>query len=296
MILKQLNLKDKKTIEQFLRLNNHELAVYSFANIYIWRGLFKISWAVYKSSLFVFFQDKCGMFLYLSPLAKELSLDALSKAFEAMDSVNKNKDISRIENAQGYELDFYRSQGYSVKEKSKDYICLREDLVNLKGEAFRHKRSSYNYFVKNFSYEYLPYCDDYANACLKLYNLWAAERKLSYQEDLYHWCLDDSKVALKVLLEEYKNLWVEGRVVKVGRGIKAFSFGYKLDNDTFCILYEIADLKFKGIAQFIFRQFCMELEDFKYINIMDDSGLENLKKVKLSYRPVKAEPAYIVKR
>ena len=39
-----------------------------------------------------------------------------------------------------------------------------------------------------------------------------------------------------------------------------------------------------------------QLEDFKYINIMDDSGLEGLKKVKLSYRPAKLASAYIATR
>jgi uncharacterized protein len=69
-----------------------------------------------------------------------------------------------------------------------------------------------------------------------------------------------------------------------------------LDKDTFCILYEITDLTIKGLSQFIFRQFCSELKDYRYINVMDDSGLENLKRVKLSYRPLKVIPAYIVKR
>ena len=39
-----------------------------------------------------------------------------------------------------------------------------------------------------------------------------------------------------------------------------------------------------------------ELKGYKFINIMDDSGLENLKKVKLSYQPLKLIPAYIAKR
>ncbi|MFZ2357354.1 MAG: phosphatidylglycerol lysyltransferase domain-containing protein, partial [Candidatus Omnitrophota bacterium] len=78
--------------------------------------------------------------------------------------------------------------------------------------------------------------------------------------------------------------------------VKGFSFGFKLNEHSFCILYEITDLSAKGLAQFIFREFCRQLPDYKYINIMDDSGLENLKQVKLSYHPVKLEPAYIVKR
>jgi len=43
-------------------------------------------------------------------------------------------------------------------------------------------------------------------------------------------------------------------------------------------------------------RFCRDLEPCKYINLMDDSGLENLKKVKLSYHPLKIIPAYIARK
>ncbi|MCM8780616.1 MAG: hypothetical protein NC908_01655 [Candidatus Omnitrophica bacterium] len=75
--------------------------------------------------------------------------------------------------------------------------------------------------------------------------------------------------------------------------IKAFTFGFGLSPDTFCILYEITDLSIKGLAQFIFRQFVCELKKYRYINIMDDSGLDNLKQVKFSYHPRRLIPAYI---
>jgi hypothetical protein len=61
-------------------------------------------------------------------------------------------------------------------------------------------------------------------------------------------------------------------------------------------LYEITDLSIKGLAQFIFRAFAEELKNYRYLNIMDDSGLANLKKVKLSYHPERLVPAYIARR
>jgi hypothetical protein len=108
--------------------------------------------------------------------------------------------------------------------------------------------------------------------------------------------LGDSLNCLKILLGNYRKLGCIGRIAKVDKKIKAFSFGFRLNADTFCILYEVADLSAKGLSQFIFQRFSSELKDYRYINIMDDSGLENLKAVKLSYRPVKLVPAYIVKR
>ncbi len=102
--------------------------------------------------------------------------------------------------------------------------------------------------------------------------------------------------SLKVLLNNYRGLRLAGRIVRIDKEIKAFSFGFELNPEAFCILYEITDLSIKGLAQFIFRRFCAELKDYRFINIMDDSGLENLKKVKLSYKPIRLIPAYIIKR
>ena len=38
------------------------------------------------------------------------------------------------------------------------------------------------------------------------------------------------------------------------------------------------------------------MEQYEYVNIMDDSGLENLKAVKESYHPLRLVPAYIADR
>ena len=38
------------------------------------------------------------------------------------------------------------------------------------------------------------------------------------------------------------------------------------------------------------------MKGFRFVNIMDDSGLDNLKTVKESYRPVRVVPAFIADR
>jgi len=116
------------------------------------------------------------------------------------------------------------------------------------------------------------------------------------KDPVYQGMINDSRNCLEILFDHYRDLDITGRLVQIDKEIKALSLGFKLNQDTFCILYEITDLSFKGLAQFIFREFSGDLKDFRYINIMDDSGLENLKKLKLSYHPVKLIPAYIVKR
>lgn len=295
-MLKKISLKDKETFNSFLSLARHELSVYAFENIYIWKGLFDIYWCLIDGSLCVFFQDTIGTFLYLPPLGKKISHKAVEGAFQVMDGFNKNKEISRIENLEEQDLKSYQELGFKPIPKSVDYVCSQKELADLKGAKFKSKRACYNCFTKHSEFEYLPFSKKDGPACLKLYALWARQRKTKSKDKIYQGMISDSQTCLKILLEDYPRLNITGRVVKAGSRFCAFTFGFPVNPDTFCVLYEITDLSVNGLAQFIFREFCREMKDYKYINIMDDSGLENLKAVKLSYHPVKLVPAYIVNK
>lgn len=295
MRLKALNIKDKKHINKFLNLKQHNLCIYAFQNIYIWKSLFKIYLTEIKDNLCIFLEDSAGIFLYLPPLGKAREADVVEEAFKVMDGKNKNRQVSRIENVEEDETAFYESLGFKISYKSCDYVCNRNSLAQLKGDKFKHKRSAYNYFIKHYKFEYLPFDLRYKKDCLKLYDAWMEQRKSKNKDKIYQAMLEDNREAFKTMLDSYKYLDCVGRIVKADGELKAFTFGYELSHDTFCILYEITDLEVKGLAQFIFRKFCDELK-YRFINIMDDSGLENIRRAKLSYYPQKAIPAYIVKR
>lgn len=296
MKLNPLALKDKNLFERFLNLTAHELSVYSFQNIYIWKGLFKIYWSLIEDSLCVFFKDEIGCFLYIPPQAKRLKPEVIKETFKIMNGFNKNKEISRIENVEEASLSFYQDLGYACAVKPGDYLCRRQDLIQLKGNKFKSKRANFNYFLKHYKFEYLVFSSRYKDGCFKLFEQWLNTRKPKNQDPLYQGMLQDSRICLTRLLNNYSDLDISGRVVKIDKSIKAFTFGFELNKNTFCILFEIADLSIKGLSQFIFRRFSHDSGNYKYINIMDDSGLENLKKVKLSYHPLKLIPAYIVTR
>ncbi len=291
---KELALGDKEIINYYLHSQRHELSVYAFQNIYIWKALYEIFWAVIEDNLCVFFKDRLGSFLYLPPLNKGKSLKVLERVFAILDELNSHAGVARIENIEEKDISLYRELGFELKYKSCDYLCQRQDVSELKGNKFKSQRASCNHFIKQNQFEIKEFSPGDKEACLELYESWKEERKSRTNDRLYQGMLEDSYSCLEVLLEDYLWLDCEGRAIKIDNGIKAFTFGFKLNQDTFCVLYEVADLAFKGIAQFIFREFCRELADYQYINIMDDSGLKNLKEAKLSYHPIKLIPAYII--
>lgn len=295
MKLNKLSLRDKPLFDKFLALMPHTLSVYAFENIYIWKKLFDISWVIIDDSLNIFFSDKVICFLYLPPLKKKVTPQIIREAFRIMGRKNRNNGLSRIENIEQDDLDFYRQLGYECRYKSCDYLCRKADLIDLKGDKFKSKRSSINYFTKHYQFEYLSFSLEYAGACIELHNFWVKQRGKHIEDSFYRGMLEDSSVCLKILLGDYRRLNLRGSIVKIAGKLKAFTFGFSLNDDTFCVLYETTDLTIKGLAQFLFRGFCNELKEYRFINIMDDSGLDNLKRVKLSYRPVKLVSAYIAK-
>jgi len=51
------------------------------------------------------------------------------------------------------------------------------------------------------------------------------------------------------------------------------------------VLVEKTNFAIPGSAQHLFREYAKTFADCTYINVGDDLGLENLRRVKMSYRP-----------
>jgi hypothetical protein len=212
-----------------------------------------------------------------------------------MDSFNKNTVISRIENVEKEEAKHYKDLGYKIVLAGYDYLCRKKELSRLKGTPFKKKRTVINYFMNNYNFEYKPYQSADKKECLDLYLSWMKERKTKNSDVIYQRLLEDNFCIFKKALDSYTGLNFIARVLRIDDKIRGVTFGYPLNKDTFVVLFEVCDLKFKGISQYIFREFTREL-NYKYINIMDDSGLDNLKKVKLSYRPYQIINNFVISR
>lgn len=291
---RHLTIDDKPLVESYLKKNQSNLSSHHFASIFIWSGLFRISWTIIRENLCIVYQDTIGMFMPLPPLGVPPIEETIRRCFKLMNSYNQNSEVSRIENVAEADTGFYTQSGFKAKLKDKEYLYLRESIVNLSGESFKHKRASYNHFKKNYKAEVLEYNISLYSECLSLYQFWMAQRKERFSDAIYQQMLEDSFVSFETALKFYEKLGLAGYVVKIAGEVKACSFGYALSEETFCILFEVCNLEYKGIAQFIFSEFCKNLTGYKHINIMGSSELKNLEKTKLSYRPAEEVAVYTI--
>lgn len=236
-------------------------------------------------------------YMPIPPLGDGPLILAVDYGFEVMDRLNLNRSCSRIENLTFDEMSRVDLKRYNYALKSWDYLYDRVKLTGLKGDRYKGKRVSYNYFTAHHQPKFLSFSPEDIDACLSLYERWFEMKKnrLAALKDPYELCLlEDNRKACFRMIKEFQVLGLIGRVVRLGSEVRGFIIGAKLTDSTLVVVAEIADLSLKGLAQYLFREFCQEMTAYQWINVMDDSGLASLRRVKESYHPDILVPAYIL--
>jgi hypothetical protein len=199
---------------------------------------------------------------------------------------------------------FDQFEDFIVERTLVDYVYESQDIIELKGNNYSSKRNEINKFKKihpNFEVAQLD-VEKHGKGIFNLVNEWISER-MKYmpcgQEDAFLDGIYSERIAIKRMINDYENLDLKGLVIIIDGEIKGFTVGERINNETASIIIEKTDFNILGCAQFIFREFAKYLfTEFgvSKINVGDDMGFENLKKVKMSYRPSMLLPKYTIYR
>ncbi|MFN7171027.1 MAG: phosphatidylglycerol lysyltransferase domain-containing protein, partial [Candidatus Omnitrophota bacterium] len=285
--LKIISLEDREIFKQFFMKKNITFS-YAFEYLYAWKDIAYLLWKIIDKELLVFWKQKDDFFLLLSP-GDALSLPVLSfiKNFLGKEIIIKNI-------GEEY-LNFFKKNNWELKSEGQEYIYECEKIATLEGKDLKSRRWQSNYFYKHC----LPRVRELKNEdiaeCLELYVNWAEEKRRKNRPPYYFMLIEDNFFAQRRLLIDYVKLNLAGIVIEVEGKIVGYSFGYPLNEEEFCIFSEITNLKFKGITPYIFQEFCRKLKNYKFINAMDDAGLENLRRIKCAYAPLRIRRLYSAK-
>ena len=300
MQLQPLTLNYKPMFDEYVHQMCPRLSSYAFSSLYVWREHFQFYWIRMAKYLCIFAKQNDDYFMPILPMPYEVNscsyLRVVHEAYRLMLELSRNPYIARIENVPQEMLSFFKKNGFYATLKETEYLYETEALSRLSGNRYKSKRSAYNAFATRYPSATLdPYCSTNRDACFALYNAWQTTRATQCSNDIYCAMLNDSQSAHQIAITHADALGLLGGVVHIDGEIKAYTFGYPLNADIFCVLFEVADLNIRGLAQFIYREFCRELMGtYKWINAMDDSGLESLSRVKHSYHPIQLIPSYNV--
>ena len=173
-----------------------------------------------------------------------------------------------------------------------DYICLREDIINLPGHALRPKRQHIAQFPRFYPvHEYRPLEPSMFDECVALLQRWSDNA-----EAIGHIQGADSKVmereSISNVFDNWERFGAIGGALFVDDKMVAFTYGVPINVNTFDLCVEKGDIAYKGVYTMVRHNFMLQIpEQYTYINLEEDMGLPGLRRAKSSYHP-----AYQIKK
>ncbi len=293
----------KPLFDAYLKRIEAPLSDYTFANNIIWLSQKSGFYQIIEDCFCLFSLTGNGLTMLLPPLGHaEQQYLALQSCFEIMSGYNPSRYVDKVEYVY---RDFLKVLSLSLEEDTvfpavtdgrwlverslPDYIYRTEDLIDLKGNSYKTKRGEINQFRRiypNHRMETLG--PQHWEGIRELVNTWLHNR-LKYQtaDSLadFFFTVEVERLAINRALENYDFLQLQGLCLIIEDRLEGFTFGERITSDVASVLVEKTNFTIPGSAQYLFREFAKTYRDCTYINVGDDLGLENLRKVKMSYRP-----------
>ena len=302
--LTPLTLHLKPLLEPYFRSQKVALFERSFANTVIWCHQESRYYQLIANCLCVFVLRGATLHMPMPPLGEaHAQLVALEKCGQIMARYNGAAHVGNIygvDSELGALLeDAQNSSATGEAESEKrwcispghlDYVYLTEDLVSLRGNQFKSKRSDINQFVRSYpNWRCETLTHQHCAEIMQLARDWLLKRfhKASFliDEPSYRSAIEEYH-AIHQALHSSAHLELTGLVLLLGERIVGFTLGERLSADTASVIFEKTDLHVRGASQIIFRELARVLSDCRFINVGPDLGIETLRKAKLSYHPV----------
>ena len=281
---REIKIEDKDWIKPLLDLSGYRGCEYTFGNNFLWSEAFDIKVAQYKDFYLVQSGDS-----YFYPAGKGNIPEVIDVLRQHCREQGKPLSFASSPKS-GMEL-LKEMYGDSIQVTEKrdyfDYCYNYNDLATLVGKKFHSKRNFINRFENN-SWSYEEITLDNIPECKQVLQQWYEENKENGDASMQQ----ETAVAAKGL-DCFTQLDFAGGLLKVEGQPVAFTYGERINEDTFDVHVEKALSLYEGAYPMINKQFvsCLSPE-YKYINREEDMGEENLRKAKQSYHPAFMEEKF----
>ena len=308
--LRPVELADRTHLDRYFASLSEPLSDYTFSQLFTWRNSLRILWREMHGHLCVFANGTGDLTLLMPPIGDTGGDRALSAAFDLMNDYNAVHgvpDRSRVEYVSDELLARFDRTGADVRRMGADYVYDVRRMIDLGGGDLASKRQAKNRFLRNYAHRVEPYdAARHLEDCRRLLDQWRdhqdGQHALGPDADTGALKRHKESLATDLCLRTSAELGLRGMVVYVkGAGddwsLQGFTFGEKLGRDQASITIEKTDLGVKGLAQFIFSEFCRACwSDRPLVNVGDDWGIETLAWTKMSYRPARMLQKYVLRR
>ncbi len=319
--LRPIELADRAVFDSHFATLRRPLSDYTFAQLYTWRNSLRILWKPLRGHLCVFANGTGDLTLLMPPIGDTGGDAALAEAFELMNGYNAAHGAagrSRVEYASEELLGRFDAGTFKAVPMGADYVYDVARMIDLQGGDLSSKRQAKNRFLRNYEHRVETYDRArHAADCAALLGRWKDHQDGQHAEEPDTNAVKRQKesVATLMSLESASELGLRGLVVYVRDArsdnpqsaiqnpqssdwsLRGFTFGEALGAEQSSITIEKTDLAVKGLAQFIFSEFCRaEWAGRPLVNVGDDWGLETLAWTKMSYRPAQMLQKFVLRR
>ncbi len=278
---KPIELTDRELITDFNHRFTPMSCEYSFANLFCWRNLYRLSWTLHQDRLLIHDGVEGYTLMPLGPTPTPSELFQLSSS---LIKAGMPGDLSLVplDYAENHpELNHH----YTLTEERDfaDYLYHTEALVELKGKKLHKKRNLVSQFHRS-----------YPGARVEAVTGRVRTLCLDFAERLYQDNPPPSKTtveehqALEEAFRHFDPLELEGIAILVDEAVVAFAVFSPLNSSTHDIHFEKSDHRFKGVSQAINQETAKHLTGrCTLVNREQDLGIPGLRKAKLSYVPAR---------
>ena len=264
-------------------------ADHAFANLYMWNGIYHQELAFFETEAcrraVVCFCNADGRHHYLFPAGQGEITPVLEAMREKARQRGEKLTLSAVTEAQLAELNAALPNAFNATEERDvaDYLYSAEALATLAGSKLHGKRNHINAFTAAHQWEVLALTPDRFADCRALLAAWS-----SAHDDT---AAQSERIVVERALEAFAPLALEGALLVADGEPVAFTLGSMLTPDTLCVHVEKARPEVQGAYPMINREFvrmmCRKYPTLTTVNREDDMGLENLRRAKMAYRPLK---------
>jgi len=265
----------------------------SIASFLMWQDEFLYADASLGNTRFLIAHyDK---YAYLPAPPQPLTPASLETAFIYLKKVNgPGRGISRIEGLSESQKKRVEAWGFPTRPTLTEYVYDRAKLAALAGDAYRAKRAEVNHLVKHQAVLFRPYRQSDLSACGDLFESWKNQRLPHLKGEMGEKMLLASQRAHFRALKQGEAWGLKAWVVFIEKRLAAYTVGAPLDDGTFGVYLEVADLTIKGLSAYIFQNLCRQMDSYAFVNTGDAEGLPKLAESKDHWHPVRKLPVFAV--
>lgn len=298
--LRELHARDFELILPLFKMRYTGAVESILTSYYMWKNFYQTSYLLFDDKALVWLLKVEGEIGTQAPVCRKEDLQHyFLQTQEYFNEVLGRKMTLYLCDAEAVRQLNLDPQKYEIIPDRRyfDYVYDAQKIMTYSGKAYHKKKNHVNAFKKEYAgrYEYRNLnCGQHHDEIMDFLYKWEEIRAIEDEYDR----VSNELVGIDYLISHCDSINFKMGAIYIDGEMQAFTLGvYAKAEKMMFIHVEKANPNIRGLYPFIFQQFLLhECPDALYANREDDMGLENLRKSKMSYNPIRLVEKYEIRQ